>query len=78
MVGGGSFGRWVELKRSYRLPEPVRSKAVEFLQRHLPTKTAILPERSQTEMEFGPTLMDWKQVGRDEDVSAVIVEALMS
>ena len=78
MVGGGSFGPWAELELTYRLPEEVRLKAEKFLRGFVSKQTAIFPERSQTEMEFGPTLMDWKQVGRDEEISSVIMEALMS
>jgi hypothetical protein len=78
MVGGGAFGPWAELELTYRLPEEVRLKAEKFLRHFVSKQTAIFPERSQTEMEFGPTLMHWKQVGRGEEVSSVIMEALMS
>ena len=63
---GGDFGKWAELKVSYRVPPAILNKMIQFLKTFMPDfeRTGLIPippEMSQTKFGWNPHHV-WKEV----------------
>ena len=76
-TSGGKWGPWANLKYSYRLPLDLVHLMRAFLTEYLPEMKDSLPYPKQTNFNFVPTDLRWKQVTGKNNVSDILLKSLL-
>ncbi len=67
MTGAGFRGDWLEMTRSYRLPDDMIPKIADFTERFIKPENRIVPIPAQRGLSLQPTSTRWVQVIKDEE-----------
>ena len=77
MKGAGFSGPWMNLKRSYRLPDSMVPHARRFAEAYLPAdELRTLPEAAQLPLGIEKTQLRWIHVSEQQAVEACVGELL--